>query len=147
MDPMPPSPTQEEIDAALRRRVLVSQATAARPRQAQLLRLALYALGGAGVVVTALFHFWFNAVSDLPMRYTPRWHEEVSAHMKEADGGFVRLGAVESEVGSLRASVKELRLEFGEMRRDQLEFYRWQADRAGDQRRAQALAQRLKQVR
>ena len=79
--------------------------------------------------------------------YEVHWRSSVEAHIAKSQDGYSRLHALESEVGSVKGDIGGLKGEVRDMRKDQLEFYRWQAERVGDTVRARALNEKLGRVK
>lgn len=148
---MDPTASQQEIDRAIAdlrglegRGPRVSSFARTVPSQGQIVKLALLCVGGAGVVISALFHFWFAQISDVPIRYPAAWKVAVDQRLERTDDDHARLGAVVQDVDSLKGAVNRVHSELKDVRADQLEFYRWQAERAGDRPRARRLSAMLK---
>jgi len=57
-----------------------------------------------------------------------------------------RLSSVEARVASIEESQKKTDEQINDMRRDQLDFYRWMAERSGDRAKAKQMESRLQEL-
>ena len=67
------------------------------------------------------------------------WKTTVDRHIEASAGGYQRIGDLERRVGTVETEIRD-------MRRDQLEQWRWQAQRVADRDRVQALERRLREL-
>lgn len=82
--------------------------------------------------------------------YEVGWRDGVNEHIAHAaqfeSASFGRIGSLEVEVGALKEAVRDLGAVSRETQKDQLTFYRWTAERAGDTRAAAHYGRRLDEL-
>lgn len=76
-----------------------------------------------------------------------RWVNAVDAHIAQSVDGYQRLAAVGQQSSQNAEAINALRSELLEMRGDQLAFFRWTMERAGDKEQARLLDERLRDLK
>ena len=82
----------------------------------------------------------FGAIS---IRSEWTWRNGINDHIVQSAGGYSRLSSVEQEQIHIRNRMDTLTDELRSMRKDQLENYRWQAERVGAKSRAEEIQAQL----
>lgn len=103
-------------------------------------------LGWKTFVPRPVLYALISLLGAVGLYYEREWRSDLTGRVRAFDNVSSRMTAVEIRQEIHSAEIEIVREAVNDMRRDQLSFYRWQAERAGHWEKARELDERLKSL-